>query len=379
MPTLKLSSFLTTLAGTLLCGAIPTLAQNPPKSTDEALERLLDQLESSSPSDVEKSRQADESKASKDPEESKKAKPTAPPKSAEDELERLLDQLEGAEAGDSKKPKSDDPSREDRATKSDASSEKAKDKADRSTGEISEDDKDLDSLLEKLGQTVDKPTREDPSSKPSMPGEPSEKPNPEDTSKNKGEPKRGELKGDAKELDEHLEELTGRKRKKPKQEGQGQGGDLKGEADPDNPLSDIIKEMREVEQRLGKTDTGDETRKRQTEIVKRLDTMIEQLRQSQSQSKSTVRKRTRLSMKPGEQQGAKSEQGAMGKGVGQSLPERPTTTSSQANGKDEWGHLPPELRQQMANIFKEEGLPNKAEHIRRYYLSLSKKRLTREE
>jgi|GEM_PF-856458 len=377
MPTLKLSSFLATLAGTLLCGAIPTLAQDPPKSSDEALERLLDQLEGSSPTDFEKAKQADESK------EPKKAEATETPKSADDALERLLDQLEGNSSGDSKKPNPDDPSRKDRTSKSDATAEKAKDKAGRSSGEVSEDDKDLDSLLEKLGQTVDKPTREDPSSKPPMPGEPSEKPNPEDASKNKDEPKRGELKGDAKDLDEHLEELTGRKRKKPKQEGQGQGqgGDSKDEADPDNPLSDIIKEMRDVEQRLGKTDTGGETRKRQTEIVKRLDTMIEQLRQSQSQSKSKsqVQKRTKLSMKPGERQGSKSDPGAMGKGVGQSLPERPTTAHSQANGKDEWGHLPPELRQQMANIFKEEGLPNKAEHIRRYYLSLSKKRLTREE
>ncbi len=28
-----------------------------------------------------------------------------------------------------------------------------------------------------------------------------------------------------------------------------------------------------------------------------------------------------------------------------------------AGGKDIWGHLPEELRQEMINVFKEEGLP----------------------
>ena len=50
-----------------------------------------------------------------------------------------------------------------------------------------------------------------------------------------------------------------------------------------------------------------------------------------------------------------------------------------AGGKDEWGHLPPGLREEMDNVFKEEGLPLARTLIRRYYLSLSKKALVREE
>ena len=48
-------------------------------------------------------------------------------------------------------------------------------------------------------------------------------------------------------------------------------------------------------------------------------------------------------------------------------------------GKDEWGHLPDELRQEMENVFKEEYLPSKDDLIRRYYLSVAKKSLVREE
>jgi hypothetical protein len=268
-----------------------------------------------------------------------------PAKPADDALEKLLEKLEGTKE------------------KLDNTKDKAPD-AQKKPGEVAPTDKDLDNLLEKLGQTADAPTPEDqakgggPGAKPPEP--------PDQPDKAKGE----KLKGEAKDLDQHLEELTGRKSKK--NQGKEQG-------EPSGPLSRVIKEMRDVEERLGKTDTGDETRKRQTEIVKNLESLIEQLRESQSQSQS--KKKAQLSMKPANQPGPKGgeEKGAMAKGVGASKPERPTDKHSMAGGKDEWGHLPPELREQMVNIFKEEGLPNKADQIRRYYLSLSKKILKREE
>ncbi|AGA26206.1 hypothetical protein [Singulisphaera acidiphila] len=265
-----------------------------------------------------------------------------PPKPADDALERLLEKLEGP------KDDGDKPATE------------------KKQAEVAPSDKDLDSLLEKLGQTTDAPTPED---QPKRVGPGLKIPPPPADQAGKG--KGSELKGDAKGLDEHLEELTGRSAKK-KDRKQEQG-------EPSGPLSKVIKEMRDVEQRLGKTDTGEETRKRQSEIVKNLEGLIEQMRESQSQSQS--KKKAQLSMKPANQPGSKGgqEQGAMAKGTGASKPERPTDKHANAGGKDEWGHLPAELRQQMVNIFKEEGLPNKAEHIRRYYLSLSKKILTREE
>jgi hypothetical protein len=268
-----------------------------------------------------------------------------PAKPTDDALERLLEKLEGT------KDKRDN-------TKGEAAD------AQKKPGEVAPNDKDLDGLLEKLGQTTDAPAPEDQPKRggpgPKLPGPPDQ------PAKSKGDG----LKGEAKGLDQHLEELTGRRSKKDERNEQGESS---------GPLSRVIKEMRDVEQRLGKTDTGDETRKRQAEIVKNLESLIEELRESQSQSQG--KKKAQLSMKPANQPGPKGgqEKGAMAKGVGASKPERPTDKHSRAGGKDEWGHLPAELRQQMVNIFKEEGLPNKAEQIRRYYLSLSKKILTREE
>jgi hypothetical protein len=178
-----------------------------------------------------------------------------------------------------------------------------------------------------------------------------------------------ELSGKDKTIDERLEELTGRRRKK--KEGQ--------DEEASGPLGQVIKEMREVEQRLGKPDTGEETRKKQTEIVKNLDQLIEQLRSSSAQSKG--QKKTRLVNMPGQQPGSKPGQqpGANPGGAPNTKPSKPESKHAFAGGKDEWGHLPPELRQEIDNIAREVMLPSKEELIRLYYLSVSKKSLAREE
>ena len=58
-------------------------------------------------------------------------------------------------------------------------------------------------------------------------------------------------------------------------------------------------------------------------------------------------------------------------------PAKPSDRHASANGKNIWGHLPEELRQEMENSFKEDALPAKAELIRRYYLSVAKQKLVR--
>ena len=65
----------------------------------------------------------------------------------------------------------------------------------------------------------------------------------------KTKPKDQGLQGKDKEIDEQLEEFAGKKRKK--KDGEQEEGS--------GPLGEVIKEMRDVEQRLGKPDTGEET------------------------------------------------------------------------------------------------------------------------
>jgi hypothetical protein len=231
-------------------------------------------------------------------------------------------------------------------------------------GTLAPKDQALDSLLEKLGETEETPS---PNGRPT-PGPGGQNP-PAPTGPGKPDP--AALNGGEQDLDQHLEELTGRKRKKKDQQQDGEGS---------GPLSDVIKQMRDVEQRLGKPDTGEETRQKQEQIVRKIDQVIEQLRNSSGQSgKMTIREVRQAGNKPGGQQGGQGAQGNNANGVGPSRPNNPNNKSVLFTGKHEWGHLPSELRKEMDNVFKEEPLPERIDWISRYYLSVNKKGQSKEE
>ncbi len=258
-------------------------------------------------------------------------------------LEKLLEKLDESKAGD--KP---------------GAADKAKDPA-----AVAPKDQALDKLLEGLGQTKDAPAPED--KKPGGPGPGGDPmpPKPDDKQPD-------DLKGGEKDLDKLLEGLTGKK-EKPKK-----GRDKKNEEG--GPLGQVIKEMRDVEERLGQPDTGEQTRKQQTEIVKNLDQLIEQLKNAPSQSQGM--KMIREGKKPGDQPGQQGNQpGATAQGASPSRPEKPRQPPPNPNeiAKEIWGQLPSQFRDEMANVMNEHPLPTKTDLIRLYYLSLGKKSATREE
>ncbi|MGO9601261.1 MAG: hypothetical protein ACLP7Q_25050 [Isosphaeraceae bacterium] len=241
-------------------------------------------------------------------------------------------------------------------------------------GDVSAKDKDLDLLLEKLGQTSDEPAADkkprshagsgEPADRPEVPGEGAgDAPKPREKAKLDDRA----LKGKDKEIDDRLEELTGRKRKKkgPHQE------------DQNSPLSQIIKEMRDVQERLSKPDSGEDTQSRQKRIVKQIETLIQQMRQSGSSGAMVLRRVRQDGQKPANQPG--QTPGSTAGGAPPMKPAKPSDRHALAAGKDIWGHLPPELRQEMENGFKEDGLPAKEDLIRRYYLSVAKQKLVRGE
>lgn len=235
-------------------------------------------------------------------------------------------------------------------------------------GDLAPPDKAIDSILEKLGETEETPA---PQGRRPLPGAgPNEPPTP--PKPDQKEPA-DQLKGKNKDLDEHLEELLGRKRKKKNSPDDDEGS---------GPLSQIIKEMRDVEQRLGKPDTGEDTRKKQEEIVKNIDKIIEEIKNSAAQGQGRIvriREVRQAGQKKGGSQGQQGAQGKNAKGAPPMKPAKPPTQSVVAVDKNEWGHLPPELREVMNNVFKEEPLPERVDLIKRYYLSVSKKGQSREE
>ena len=320
----------------------PAPAQDPVKRA-EALEKLLEKLDDPKPSPA----------GTADPNKKPDPKPAPAPESGkkDDALEKLLEKLDG--------PKPSDPGK--------AESKKP--------GEVASPDQSLDKLLEGLGGVNDKPSPDDKKQGGSgtPPGDPPP-PGPGGESA-KSDP----LDSNSKKLDDLLEEKTGRKPKKKPNQGQGQGqgqgggeGDDQGEAG--GPLGDLIKQMREVEDRLGKPDTGAETRQKQTEIVKKLDSVLEQMRSSSGQSRGL--KMVRGGQKPSgpPQPGQGNQPGATAQGVGASKPTPPKTPPAPVEvAKAVWGQLPDQFRDDMSNVLNEVALPSKANIIRLYYLSLGKK------
>ena len=105
----------------------------------------------------------------------------------------------------------------------------------------------------------------------------------------------------------------------------------------------MIKEMRDVEQRLGKPDPSEDTQAKQKQIIKRIDTLIEQVRQSGSSAGRLTIRRRQQGNQPGQQDG--DQPGALAQGAQPMKPAKPTSQHSTAGGKGVWGHLPEELRQ----------------------------------
>jgi hypothetical protein len=320
------------------------VAQDTGKAQDEALDSLLEKLEKAG-EDHHPATQTPRSKGDITPNR-KPAQPAAKPKP-------------GTDSRPEAKVKPNSPSGQ--TTKSTKGAKTG-------SGEVSSQDKDLDALLEKLGETKEEAAPDERRSQPQS-GEPSGTSRPAPArgggSEEKTKSKDQGLQGKDKEIDDRLEEFAGKKRKK--KGGQPEEGS--------GPLGEIVKEMRDVEQRLSKPETGEDTQSRQKRIVKNIDTLIQQMKQSGSSSSMAMRRIRQQGQKPGDKPGQNS--GANAAGAPPTKPAKPSDRHAMAGGKDIWGHLPEELRQEMLNVFKEEGLPAQRELIRRYYLSVAKQKLVR--
>ena len=281
-------------------------------------------------------------------------------------LEKLLEKLEAKDKPVTDAPKDRAPEKP-KETAPDKPKETAPDKpkspgADKSPapGQVAPKDQDIDKLLEGLGQTKDIPSPDDK--------KPGGGPGPDDPKAPKpDQPKPDELKGGEKDLDKELEKLTG-KIAKPKNKPRDRQGEEEG------PLGDVIKQMRDVEERLGKPDTGEETRKKQTEIVKNLDNLLEQLKNapSQSQGMKMIREGKKPGQQPGQPQG--NQPGAQAQGAQPTRPNDPKMPPIPLElTKKLWGLLPAQFREEMGNVMNEHPLPTKADLIRLYYLSLGNK------
>ena len=184
-----------------------------------------------------------------------------------------------------------------------------------------------------------------------------------------------------------------------------------------NPVESILERMRNVQDRLTKTETDKATRTEQAQIVSEIDRLIDALKNQKppppqssdsnqnpppppmggkadenQQPRGTPQPKPQNSQK---QQGQKSgqeqkkqqgqgEQEQQGQTESVSDKARDSNNSTAKRGrtaeeeaarqrmaKDVWGHLPPGLRQELLNIFSERYIPKYDEQVRRYYEALA--------
>ena len=157
---------------------------------------------------------------------------------------------------------------------------------------------------------------------------------------------------------------------------------------PPNPLYEVAGDMDAVARLLRVEKTGDTTQDRQKAIVGKLDTLIEMARKQsqqppkggQNQDKKQRQLKPKPQPKPSPQeqrkeqerkkQAAKKQQQQNRPGIGRGG--KGEGTGQLHTDAEEWGNLPPAIRDQLLNI-QGEGFPLKyRELLRRYYRELAK-------
>lgn len=186
----------------------------------------------------------------------------------------------------------------------------------------------------------------------------------------------------------------------PRKEGkEGKGDDAVPDDEPDakEVVARISKNMRSSEDRLAKKDPGDGTKQIQRDILKDLDSLIEQSKRQQqqqqqqqqdndndrnqqqqdqkNQQKSSKQKQKDQSAakKSGQQEGKDKEkqkgQGNNAQGGGTS----PDGSKIADLYKDIWGHLPETLRQEMDAYSREQFMAKYQELLKQYYATIAEK------
>ncbi len=149
-----------------------------------------------------------------------------------------------------------------------------------------------------------------------------------------------------------------------------------GQSDPQNPLPEMAKDMRQAKERLDAEDTGRGTQDLQQKLLTQLDELIEQAQQASSSSSGSG------SGEPKPKPGGGQPQNSNGNGQGGG--EKGATSSSNASrptsqgnfnpvdqkAKD-WGHLPPQEREKILQELRETYPPEYVEDIEKYFKQLS--------
>jgi len=159
-----------------------------------------------------------------------------------------------------------------------------------------------------------------------------------------------------------------------------EGEGLQGESGQD-PLTRVGNKMRRVERLIAEGDISQETRSRQQEIVRQLDTLIEQIKRNKKSSaqsqaspggsrRTSVGQPNRPSQQPGEQTARKPARDSTDR-IGQEAEQEVDQAAIQAMMKRIWGRLPQRQREEMIQLSADQFLPKYATEIEKYFRRLA--------
>ena len=152
-------------------------------------------------------------------------------------------------------------------------------------------------------------------------------------------------------------------------------------------MNRIGKDMREVENRLNKKDTGDATQQLQRDVEKGIEELIEQSKRQQQQQQQqqagdstgsrqqrqqTRANRTRRNRSTAQRQQQQQQQQQAGNTRGGYSPKGEMSKIADVY-KDIWGHLPETLRQEMNQYSREQFMAKYNELLKQYYATIAEK------
>lgn len=177
-------------------------------------------------------------------------------------------------------------------------------------------------------------------------------------------------------------------------------GGAKGTDSGADPLNSILERVKEIEERIGRRETGEKTQLAQKALIDELEQLLKQPPQNQprqpqgssgrqsspDQRQKQQRKEQQKQAAGQKESAAESEQDAEGGATqtkeGQAEESEETIREQQRHKaelarreqlvRDVWGHLPPVLKQQLLSIGTQSYLPQYEREVRQYFERLSR-------
>ena len=169
------------------------------------------------------------------------------------------------------------------------------------------------------------------------------------------------------------------------------GEDIGGRPENVDPLQELGRQMRKIEDLIRQQNTSEKTQRMQQQVLETLAMLVEQKEQQKQQMQQTqsdsppppgqndplAEQQQKPAEKKGSPQAGNQAARNSSENVGEQKPIDVETNETEAMFKKVWGHLPDRVREQMQSGAVEQFLPKYEKLIEDYYRRLARERMQR--